>query len=509
MNSQPKHGQRIRLEDILFLESKIKALNTITPFAIIQTNSPILTNYDYLFKDIANDPTSKLPSTPETIKGLKDLGEKLIEKETESDTEIPAAYTYLGQFIDHDITLEASSDKFEDIKTDFFKPIDPIVAKDNIKNLRSATFDLDSLYQNAPTIGAQLKLGQTTSTGNIPPGKTNNNDLPRIGGQPQPDGSHRKALIGDHRNDENLIVSQLHLAFIKFHNQVQSKNNFTFEETQKVVRQHYQWIVINDFLKQICDNSVIDDILINGNKFYKPSETDFFIPLEFTVAAYRFGHSMVRSDYNFNLNFKEGGVLQNTKSTLDQLFQFTGLSGDFAGFSSLPENWIIEWENFLPFNKGINEKARKINTHLTHFLMKLPEGGTQPVMQSLAKRNLLRGYLLNLPIGQAIASEVLNTTDVLNPEQILNNANPEEREVLIANNFHNRTPLWYYILAEASIQQDGEKLGILGSRIVGETIVGLVRESADSILKENGWKPTLSQPFNLESLITIAGLSPA
>jgi hypothetical protein len=141
--------------------------------------------------------------------------------------------------------------------------------------------------------------------------------------------------------------------------------------------------------------------------------------------------------------------------------------------------------------------------------MKLPEGGSQPVMQSLAKRNLLRGYLLNLPIGQAIASEVLNSIDVLSPEQILNNAIPEEREVLLANNFHNRTPLWYYILAEASIQQDGEKLGKLGSRIVGETIVGLVRESADSILKETDWKPTLSQPFNLESLITIAGLSPA
>jgi len=498
MDRTPKHGQRIRLEDVLEMINRSKNLFTSSPFRLAEIE---LTNYDYLFQQSADDPATKLDPTASTIAGLRALGAAMRDDGAEAPSGIPAAYTYLGQFVDHDITLLAESDLIRDelLTQDLFQPIQTSDLRSNIKNTRTATFDLDSVYDNAPTDNGLLKIGQTSPVGNKPPGKGTDNDLPRAGGVPVPDGKHRKALIGDARNDENLIVAQLHLAFLKFHNAIQTQTGMSFDDAKRTVRQHYQWLILHDFLDRICDNQIVNDIRTNGNRFYNPSDDDFFIPIEFTTAAYRFGHSMIRTNYNINANF--------LPATLTQLFQFTGLSGDMAGLDTLPENWIIEWDNLLPFNANKDDKAMKINTHLTVILQQLPNQRAG-ILQSLAKRNLLRGYLLNIPVGQALASEALDPGDVLTPAQILGNANAEERQILENNNFHVKTPLWYYILAEAAIQQNGDRLGKLGSVIVGETIVGLIARSKDSILQIPGWQPTLANPFTLESLIDVAGLGP-
>jgi hypothetical protein len=226
------------------------------------------------------------------------------------------------------------------------------------------------------------------------------------------------------------------------------------------------------------------------------------MPVEFSAAAYRFGHSMVRSKYNFNVNFKNPN-----QATLKELFQFTGLSGNLAGLPTLPHNWIIEWDFFLPFETRKHDNARRIDTKLTIELQNIPQGQT-PIFQFLAKLNLLRGYLLSLPTGQAVANLVLGKTKVLTSDQILANANDQEKEALLSANLHETTPLWYYILAEAAIQSNGQKLGLLGSTIVAETLIGLIRRSEDSILIEANNTEDIDKEFTLEKLIRFADLGP-
>jgi hypothetical protein len=170
------------------------------------------------------------------------------------------------------------------------------------------------------------------------------------------------------------------------------------EQARTVLRQHYQHIVIHDFLKHVADPAIVEDILATGPKAYNPAPEHFFMPLEFTVAAYRFGHSLVRSRYNFNVNFRP--------ATLKQLFTFTALSGENFDFPTLPENWIIEWENFIPAGSRF-AMARQIDTLLVEPLAELQDTEENPLpgqMAKLAVRNLLRGYLLRMPTGQAVAT---------------------------------------------------------------------------------------------------------
>jgi hypothetical protein len=500
MNTKPRHGSFLIIDEIdeqtynLFRSSKsLKENEMFSPTSLV--------NYDFLFRDLVQDKNNLLPETPEVIKALKELGAAMKEDidSPSENTDIPTAYTYLGQFIDHDITSEATTRQIAETKfeSNFFSPIPANDLRHKLKNARSGSLDLDSLYGgNAAVVNGLFKIGPVSQVGTIPPNKSIQNDLPR-----KPD-TQKTAEIGDPRNDENLIIAQLHLAFLKFHNAIIKKKNVDFETAKSIVRQHYQWIVIHDFLMRICDTNVVNDILQNGNKWFKPTDDDFFMPVEFSAAAYRFGHSMVRSKYNFNLNF-DG----EKQATLQHLFQFTGLSGDLAGLPTLPQNWIIEWDFFLPFQTRRNDNARKIDTRLTFELQNLPQGPT-PIFQFLAKLNLLRGYLLSLPTGQAAANLVLGSSKALTSDQILANANKEEKKALLNANLHEKTPLWYYILAEASIQNGGQKLGLLGSTIVAETLIGLIRKSEDSILSESSKTEDIDKDFTLEKLILFADLGP-
>ena len=269
-----------------------------------------------------------------------------------------------------------------------------------------------------------------------------------------------------------------------------------------MLRQHYQHIVIHDFLKRIADPAIVEDILTKGPKAFNPDDAHFFMPLEFSVAAYRFGHSMIRAVYDFDLNFRP--------ASLDLLFTFTALSGGIGGFDTLPENWIIEWENFLDVGRPF-ARTHSFDTLLVEPLAQLPgiTGATLPGrMARLAVRNLLRGYLLRLPTGQAAAAALGLTP--LTGQQLSDAAgNPNQRTALHAGGFEDRTPLWYYILAEAA-HGGGNRLGPLGSIIVADVLIGLVRRSEDSILNYPNWAPSLpaSQPgtFTLTDLLAFAGV---
>ena len=334
----------------------------------------------------------------------------------------------------------------------------------------------------------------------------------------------RAALIGDPRNDENLIVAQLQVAFLKAHNRLVD-NGHSREEARRILRQHYQHVVIHDFLRnRIADEDIVDDILANGNRWYDALSQPFFMPLEFSVAAYRFGHTMVRSDYDFNLNFHTGDDAPGGPATLELLFTFTALSGELLGEDTVPENWIIEWERLIGDNLGAGGHARRIDTRISAFLdgqnrallnLQTEQGEALPGLAAhLAARNLLRGYLLRMPTGQAVA-EHLGLTP-LTGQQIRDAVGDTQADELANGGFLDRTPLWFYVLAEAAHRNaepghsDDHRLGPVGSTIVAEVLIGLVRRSEDSILSTPGWTPSLPAKnpgeFDLADLLRFAGV---
>lgn len=423
------------------------------------------------------------------------------------DSQLSGGFTYLGQFIDHDMT----ADKTAGLPTGSIDPKD-------MEQGRSPSLDLDSVYGRGPDGSPELyeadklhlKIGQTTGSPGVPDSFPN--DLPR-------DPVTREAIIGDHRNDENLAVAQIHLAFLKFHNKVADQVMAAgaadpFMETRKIVTQHYQSIVLHHFVPWLADEAVREDVRENGRKFYNPNgipDEEFpCMPIEFSVGVYRFGHSLVRNEYEWNRVFNSSG---NNQASLERIFEFSKLSGNLGGSPTLPSNWIVDWTRFFDFsdNPGVSNhpqsnKTRLIDTQLALKLGDLPEfqGDPEPHKKDLAVRNLLRGRLVGLPSGQEVAAQMGVTP--MTPDQIA--AGPHE-DILRANGLHTDTPLFYYILREAKVQQGGQRLGQVGSRILVETFHGLIEGSQFSILKENNWKPSLHPTnamfYTMGDMLTFVG----
>ena len=467
--------------------------------------------FDFLIPELQEDPANLLRVARKTRDDLVELGSAM-GTVFGGDANIPAAYTYFGQFVDHDITLESSSATGSQLVAPDLTPLPLARIREETLNLRTGALDLDSVYGlPAPQDGARMRIGKVSESGSRPRNKDDFNDLPRRRRIPDDPERDREALIGDPRNDENLIVAQLHVAFLRAHNELIDRGN-SFRSARRLLRQHYQHIVIHDFLKRIVDPQIVDET-ITLNRVYDPAEVELFMPLEYSVAAYRFGHSMVRGNYDFNVNFQP--------ATLEQLFTFTALSGQLGDFDTLPELWIIEWENFVdagvPFTK-----ARSIDTKLVEpleHLRNLTGEEVAGLAKRLAVRNLLRGYLLRIPTGQAVARALkeklqgVRDIPVLGPNRIRQGVDSEGQvQILEEAGFLERTPLWYYILAEAAELGGGQRLGPVGGTIVAEVLVGLVRRSANSILRQENWQPSLpsAQPgtFTLKDLLNFAGVLP-
>lgn len=412
---------------------------------------------------------------------------------------IPAGFTYFGQFIDHDITFDPNSQLQRDN--------DP----NALRNFRTPRYDLDSLYADGPdnnpylydADGIHLLVGRSAA---------GEDDLPRNAANP------KRALIGDPRNDENAIVSQLHLAFIKFHNKVVDDpllagvpSDRRFDEARRIVRWHYQWAVIHDFLRRMLGgDEVINDIIklekykvpfgsgtkdIEGAlnvdlKFYNYKNQPF-IPVEFSVAAYRFGHSMVRTDYELN---------EATEDPND--VDIFGEDGeDLRGFQERRGGLEIQWARFFQF-PGVSlehQHTRRIDTKLAIGLSNLPF--ITDMFKSLAQRNLLRGKALGLPSGQAVARAMGMARDnvILTPADLNLPTNappptPGDPPRNLAAAFNDNTPLWFYILKEAEVRCNGKKLGPVGGRIVAEVLIGLLDGDPSSYLSaEPTWQPKKDQ----------------
>lgn len=525
------HGTVITLDDIHNVSAAQQGPIATFLRGLARRRSVDEQNFDFLFSGAQLNPANLLPTTPQTPGFLVELGRAMSDTNTPAgDSTVPAAYTYFGQFVDHDITLETVSAPLPKLLDPNLVPLSGDQIRNQLRNARTATLDLDNVYGDLaprdPANPAKLQLGTVTALGGTakpvlrPAGKDDHNDLPRTPRSADAE-QDRRALIGDPRNDENLVVAQLHVAFLRAHNALVDGGQ-SFEDAQRTLRQHYQHLVLHDFLPRIADPAIVQGILDHGNQVYHPLPNRFFLPLEYSVAAYRFGHSMVRGAYDFNLNFNTHDTDGALPAALGLLFTFTALSGQLGDFPTLPDNWIIEWDHFVDGN-GLTNHAQRFDPQLVEPLFRLPDVQGQPEIGDgarLAVRNLLRGYLLRMPTGQAVVRALrrprigaLGGLDVplLTAQQIEAGAsNAQQVDVLRRAGFEDRTPLWYYILAEAQVLGNGQHLGPVGSTIVAEVLTGLVHRSSDSILQHGGWTPSLpsAQPgtFTLPDLLRFAGV---
>jgi hypothetical protein len=347
---------------------------------------------------------------------------------------IPAGFTFLGQFLDHDITLDKSALTGE-----------PSGA-DGITNFRIPRLDLDSVYDGSPRDGNKLSLGNN-SQGVL--------DLPRDG-----DGIAR---IPDPRNEENLIIAQIQILFIRFHNALVDRQGLSFDDAKRQVQFYWQWIVVHDFLPKFIGQAMVDRFIDDrpGQRaritlnFYRPNRGEVpFVPVEWAGAIYRSGHSMVRPFY----------LVRAGKGAA--IFGQIPDDSNLNGFRPIPASLVIDWSNFfqLPGGPAPTNRARLFDTLLSPPLLTLPDSVVPPPdgQRSLAARNLLRAKQLRLPSGQAVA-RAIGVKPMSNADLGLS-----------VSGLGDAAPLWFYVLREAELTQGGQRLGEVGGTIVGETVLGLL-----------------------------------
>jgi len=457
---------------------------------------------------------------------------------------IPAGFTYLGQFVDHDLTMDATG-----------APLGVPLRVGDLVQGRAPVLDLETLYGRGPCDpadrrfyepdGAHLRTGRTAAAFLAPATETelDGYDLPRAG-RGFTRSARRIPVIPDPRDDENLVVAQIHAAFIRFHNRVVdllradgTPDPELFDRARDCVVAHYQWMLRTDFLPRILDPAVLEDVFTHGRRFFDvPGEAGSgrtpTMPVEFSMAAYRIGHAMVRERYEWNRFHSSRS--KPTGATLQELFAFTGTSGtlspdsrvgdpDSGSFERLPTDWIVDMRRLFDFAEagradlagpGVN-LAKRIDTLLSVPLANLPAGAIpgqsvaspDAIQRNLAFRNFTRATMVSLASGQQMA-RALGVPEPLTAQQIVNGAGgatfdrltPAQREALAAN-----TPLWFYALREAEL--NGGRLGAVGGRIVAEVLHRALEAGSVSILRDPAWRPTLgpdATTFRMVDLLLFA-----
>ena len=461
---------------------------------------------------------------------------------------VPAGYTYFGQFVDHDLTFDTTSS---------LKPLTEDPDQKDATNLRTPRFDLDCLYGAGPGDqpymydGAKLLFGTTLDGG----GK---DDLIRIGVK-----GKERAVVGDKRNDENSIICQIQLAFIKFHNKVVDKlveKKFAgnlFERARDEVRWTYQKILIEDYLRRITDAVTYDFFeqkwRASGEAAYLLYTADKRgnIPIEFAGAAYRFGHSMIRQGYRLSPKAGKDIFKPEEKDQADSFIGFGPLSSDhviddwrrfFADNTLLPGQ--RELSNIaVPGAKDTDVRlqwAYKIDPSLANPLASLPLAiasradfplSFRDELPSLSRFNLFRGNKFGLESGQVFAQKIgaikleekylqvrTKTADGGFTFTSIETVDPA---------FLKDTPLWFYVLAEAqkpiidmwidkgrrNLTDDDfmtgpgavSQLGAVGGTILLEVFFGLMDADPESFraAERNGWSPMISNSHKNPSPCTM------
>ena len=465
---------------------------------------------------------------------------------------LTSGFTFVGQFVDHDITFDTTPlDQQQS---------DPYATT----NFRTPRYDLDAIYGRGPSSDPQFYdladrdkfLINKTSYPMIRTDKLKTPgtlyDVPR-------NLSTGKAIIADPRNDQTEIILQLHVAMQMFHNKLVDQmrrqllpRSAVFEAARRMARWHYQWMVIHEFLPAIVGQAMADSVYkevltgvpIINIKYYKPTNPlgRPFIPVEFSVAAYRFGHSITRPRYTVQdyVAYKVDPVTgEKVEYTVEvkgvPLFEAAANDNNLNGARPLLPRLRLQWSKF--FNDPLAPKnpdgtvprtarpVRQFDGTLATPLFMLP---AQALPDSnidenlLAVRNLHRGKKMGLPSGQQVARlmgvtpltnaqlwqshriEVkipIPTTEptpftppaVANVVQVIREfdvENQDLKQVLADPGWNGEAPLWFYILKEAEIVGKGRTLGPVGGRIVAEVLVGLLQKDLNSYLYLNAaWKP--------------------
>ncbi|MFN0174960.1 MAG: peroxidase family protein [Saprospiraceae bacterium] len=427
-------------------------------------------------------------------------------KDPPEGVSIPAGYTYLGQFLTHDLSFDPTSiaERMDDL--------------DFLWNYRSPGLDLDSMYGGGPKIspylyddeGAFLLETKNSNFGDV----VKVYDVPRLNNKP---------IIADPRNDENVMVSQLHVAFMKLHNkmlEIAAPHFHGFDrflEARRMTIWHYQYVILHDYLPKILGEKMREKIIRESRLTRFGGCDEPFIPVEFSAAIFRFGHSQVRNSYQFNQSVSDTTALFPDKRP-DRLFyvdwQFffgEGVDTKILQKSNLTPEDINRIYDFEKYIAGYAIIPASIISPI--FVSSLSELGDKNHPINLVKTTLLRGLKLKLPSGQSIAKSLgFDTLNWVKLNEFFNeNKFPKELEI---QKFQENTPLFYYILAEAVAENNGETLGSVGGYILCEVLTGLLKTDKNSYLNINpDWVPedingNKKTKFEMADLLQLAGVFP-
>jgi Animal haem peroxidase len=396
--------------------------------------------------------------------GCMDSG---LEDGTRDSPALAAGFTFLSQFFDNDLDFDPTSS--------LERQVDPSA----LSNFRTPAFDLDNIYGAGPAANPHLYDNTSPGTKLL----VGASDLART--------SRGTALIGDPRNDENMVLAQVQMAFLKCHNTIvdhlvagsfidvfgaPAKTNTTAEDlensifiaAQQLMRWHYQWMIVHEFLPLFCGTDIVEDVLKHGPRFFHPDDAHQpFIPVEFSVAAYRFGHATIRSRYAVNATYTLNLFPANPGAPTSSRTDLRGGPVDPA--------YAVDFSKFFDRNPASPaQRAKRIEPQINTLLVDLPN--------SVLPADL-----------RAIANELGGKTIPLSDDQL--------REVY----------LWYYLLAESFSQYGGDRLGDTAARIVAETFIGVL--DADALSYRSmypGWTPTLpakiAGTFTIVDFLNLAGV---
>lgn len=394
----------------------------------------------------------------------------------------PTGFTYLGQFIDHEITHMVHLTE---------PPEAMPLPLEKLQQRRNCAFDLDSLYGQ----GLGDALVPYTDDGSfhsefMRDGKLY--DLPRGAGA-----SGYEARIAEYHNDENFIVAQMQVLFMNAHNRLMQRYaadiadvEQRFMQARRELALMLQGLVIHEFLPQFLDHDVYraffgTDAIADLPLLEPITPQNAGIPVEFAGAAYRFGHSLVRGSYPLN-------DLHHFPVNLRALFGLTGKGGlrDLKTGERGTDlgQYAIDWKYYFPMGYADFSNALTIKPKIADQLRDLVNEA--PGHQDLLLRNLLRGQELGLPGAQQIGEWLLATQrdycrhmnfGLLREAELLSH---DLGPVLRDQGIVGQVPLWLYVVMEPGFNDSGHaRLGKLGSLILAETFRMLVRCSSPSLLE--------------------------